>query len=430
VVRDTVAREDVVRKRGEVTGLLIRSGIAAGVAAGRMNVLAERVMDVFPAPPMLGPPGTSGPRPDAAAKANGPGAAAAGPASASSAAPAARAADRGHQVTGQLRAIYFWPDRSRGRRGPAGRGPEAAPDPWTMTPRSVRAHVYDSFADPGDQAIAARHLTWHRHHAAVRIDEGTGVLWVPGAAGRGRSVESDGTLGLRVTQFGPQHQVLRETRLALGADARVRVSENCALLLVAADDDPGPVRGWTAATPLAQLAPQALLGPGVIVRPQAPVRVAAGGVRGTRAAGVTSGRMLAEANRIETPAGTRPGWIDTRFAGPPAWLRITLRPRGAAGRGSGPHGEPARVEARGADGHPFSLGRVLARAEDGLLQLSYPVPIAQRAPGVTVRVQPDAQWHVDAVAGVTEAVAAEPDGTAARRRAGHRERRGATVVLR
>ena len=62
VVRDTVAAADVVGKRGEVTDLLIRSGVTAGVTAGRMNVLAERVMDVFPAPPMLGPPGTTGPR--------------------------------------------------------------------------------------------------------------------------------------------------------------------------------------------------------------------------------------------------------------------------------------------------------------------------------------------------------------------------------
>jgi hypothetical protein len=330
-----------------------------------------------------------------------------------------------------LRAIYFWHDRSRGQRGLAGRGPAATWDLWTMTkPYSLRAHVYDQLADAGDEAVAARHLVRRRAHAAFRIDEGVCLLWAPDAADRGRSVESDGALGLRVMQFDPQHQVLRETRLAPGDDARTRISDACALLLLAADDDPGPVRGWTAATMLAQLAPQALLGPGVVVRPQSPVRVAAGGVRGTRAAGLTSGRMVAEANRIETPAGTRPGWIDTRFAEPPAWLRVTLRPRGAARRGSGPHGEPASVKARGADGRRLALEPVLARGEDGLLQLSYHVPVAQRAQGLTVRVQPDPQWYADAVVGVPEAGTEERDGPIARPGPGNPGRRSATVVLR
>jgi hypothetical protein len=432
VVRDTVDHEDVVRKRGEVTDLLVRSGIAPGVSAGRMNVLAERVMDAFPAAPMLGPPGTTGPlRVTEGARGRASAPAAPGPALRSSITQGARTGSRRRLIPVELSAIYFWHDRSRGLRGLTGRGPAAARDPWTMTsPYSLRAHVYDRFADAGDEAIAARHLARRGAHAAFRIDEGVLLLWAPDAADRGRAVESDGGLGLRVTQFDPQGQVLRETRLAPGDEARARMSDNCELLLLAADDDPGPVRGWTAATTLAQLAPQALLGPGVVVRPQSPLRVATGGVRGTRAAGLTSGRVLAEANRVETPGGTGPGWIDTLFAEPPAWLRITLRPQGEARRGSGPHGEPASVEVRAADGHRLALTPVLARGADGLLQLSYRVPDGQGTQGLTVRVQPDPRWYADAVVGVPEAVTEDRGGPAARPRPGNPDRRSATVVLR
>ena len=436
VVRDTVAREDVVRKRGEVTDLLVRSGITAGVTAGvtagRMDVLAERVMDAFPAPPMLGPPGTTGPRPGAAeAKGRASVPAAARPASQSSIAHVSRSAARGHPVPGQLRAIYFRSDRSRGQHGFAGRDPAATRDLWMMTnPYSLRAHVYDCFADAGDEAIAARHLMPRPAHAAFLIDEGVCLLWAPDATDRGRFVESDGALGLRVTQFDPQHQVLRETRLAPGGEARTRISDDCDLLLLAADDDPGPVRGWTAATPLAQLAPQALLGPGVVVRPQSPLRVAAGGVRGTRAAGVTSGRRLAEANRIETrPAPGRAGSTRGSPSRPPGCASPCgrgARPR----RGSGPHGEPASVEVRGAAGHRFALEPVLARSEDSLLRLSYHVPADQAAQGLTVRVQPDPQWYTDAVVGVPGAVAGGHDRPAGSPRPGSPDRRPATVVLR
>ena len=53
-------------------------------------------------------------------------------------------------------------------------------------PSSLRAHVYDCFADAGDEAIAERHLVRRRTRVAFRIDRGVCLLWAPGPADRGR----------------------------------------------------------------------------------------------------------------------------------------------------------------------------------------------------------------------------------------------------
>jgi hypothetical protein len=243
------------------------------------------------------------------------------------------------------------------------------------------------------------------------------VLWAPhgaieGPAARESELESDGGLALRLTQLDAQHRVIRETRSDPGSALRTAISGSCALLLIAADRSPGPVCGWTAATELAQLAPQALVGPGVLVRPQCPLRIAAGGVRGTRALGVASGRLLSEAARVETPAGTRPGWIETRFGEPPSLLRVTLRPRAGAHRGSGPYGAPVSVLLHDADGRRRLEARPEhAHSAGGLLQLSYRVPDLDWTGALTVRVQPDRDWYTDAVLGVAATATGEVEET-------------------
>ena len=419
VVRDTIADDDVVGRRGAVTDLLVRSGIAAGVEAGRMNVLADRVRDVFLAPPLLGPLGTTGPREAVAAPsvADVPLPASHTPASAAGARGLSASSS---PIPNALRAIYTRHTHLRTGLGLARRTDRshAERDLWEMeNPYSLRAYVYDQFADASDRAIAARHVTEHDSLPVFRIDDGMSVLWSPNDMTGSPPVTdlelaSDGGLALRFTQFDAQHQVIRETFADSGTAPRTLISESCVLVLIAADERPGSVRGWTSDTEFAQLAPQALVGPGVVVRPQCPVRIAAGGVRGTRGTGVISGRLLAEADRVETPAGTRPGWIDTRFGEPPAWLRVTLRPRGRARRGSGPYGAPASVQLRGA-----GAGRRLeARPEhvqgvSGLLRLAYRVPNLDWTAGFTARVQPDPDWYVDAVVGISATATGETDET-------------------
>lgn len=430
VVRETIADRDIVDRRVAVTDLLVRSGIAAGAEAGRMDVLAGQVGEVFPKPPLLGPPGTTGPR--HAAPAPSPaspiavGAALRESPDSTGKAPRPPSSER--RPAAALRAVYARYDHLRDGSAAGGarrKGEEC--DLWAIEKAySLRAHVYDEFADAADHAIARRHIADREPHEVLRIDDGMSALWsLGGAARRPREVESDGALALRVTEFDAQQRVLGETRLALGAAVRAPISGACALLLVAAQDDPGVVHGWTAATALAQLAPQALVGPGVIVRPQCPLRIPAGGVRGSRAAGVSSGRLLSEADQVETPAGTRPGWIDTRFAEPPVWLRITLRPRAAVRFGSGPHGVPASVELRDAAGF---RGRetepVVVREAEGRLRLTYRVPETSWPEALIVRVRPDRGWHVEAVLGV----AATGAGVASR--ADDARVAGATVVLR
>lgn len=424
VVQDTIDDKDVVRERNAVTDLLTRSGIAAGVEAGRMNVLADQVREVFPAQPLLGALGTTGPCHVVAESASRPAPASSTtrmphttlgvPAAvATTAATARRHSTPAGPIPGSLRAIYTRHDHLRAGPGGHAHRSDRRRDLWAIkNPYSLRAFVYDQFADAADRGIAARHIAERDSGFVARIDHGVSVLWSPGDAAGRLAFEPDGGLALRLTQFDAQYRVIGETQPTPGVALGTDLPERCTLVLVSVDEDPGPVRGWTSVTALAQVGPQALVGPGVVVRPQCPLRIAAGAVRGTRAAGVASGRVLAEANRVETPTGTRPGWIDTRFSEAPALLRITLRPRGVVRRGSGLHGVPASVVLRDAErGRAWEAEPVHVQGEDGLLRLTYQMSDVDWAGALVVRVQPDHDWYTDAVIGVPGIVSAEASET-------------------
>jgi hypothetical protein len=71
-----------------------------------------------------------------------------------------------------------------------------------------------------------------------------------------------------------------------------------------------PIVGWHLTSSLVQMTPKALLGEGVIIHPQAPVRIR----RGRRVVeyGLVAGSELVERNIVESNDGSRhPGWIET-----------------------------------------------------------------------------------------------------------------------
>src|SRR5207248_6627538 len=64
IVGETIAAPQTRRARQETVAELERLGLGRGLVSGDMSLLASQVQRTFPAPPMLGPPGTPGPRQD------------------------------------------------------------------------------------------------------------------------------------------------------------------------------------------------------------------------------------------------------------------------------------------------------------------------------------------------------------------------------
>jgi hypothetical protein len=170
---------------------------------------------------------------------------------------------------------------------------------------------------------------------------------------------------------------------------------------------------------LRQIASQALLGDGVVVRPQSPHAIprrhAHHGHRSFREFGVTPGRELVERNWTQHEDGVRRGWIETHLPSWCQWLVVSITPGPADADCRGDRGAsgsaPRLTVRRLAEGEwrPVPVPAAAARSRDAGIGSQWLLPVpgatAEATDQLVVRAwAPDGQ-RLDGVAGF----AAQPD---------------------
>ena len=309
--------------RGQVLTVAASSGLRAALADGPLPLLAAETYAVLTSQPMLGPPGTTGPRGTAVTPAGSAGPVPAG--------------------TGSQTADSGSPAADPGSPAAAGTALRA------LFRRAARTHaaVADRWSTSGEALV----LTAAGPAAGV-IPPGATAVWdLPGESPRTVPCEASVPLWV-VTLDAAQRpaQALVPPRsgggLAVPAGAtRVAVTALAAGGSGGAGADGGHAgrgraAGWHGAGELRQIASQALLGEGAVVRPQSPAwlprRRSRRGSRGYRELGVTTGREMVERTWTQGAGGrVHRGWIETCL---PAWCRavvVGLVPEDGRGGGDG-----------------------------------------------------------------------------------------------
>ena len=362
VIAETVAQPQVRATRAGIVAELGRLGLGRGLVPGDLSLLATQVRRTFPAPPLLGPPGTTGPRQDTPAHSAGE--------------PAPRAPSR-PEPTAQASLTKPQPILAAVFRRHQGR---------------IAALVFDSFSSGPERAALAGLSGEAGAGQAARLRPGTSLVWdlPPGAA---RHVETNG-LPVAVDAFDPQFRLIGQA--TVDADAHYQLPARTARLLVTCPA-PAPaaaaVSGWSADSVLLQVGPQALVGNGVIIRPQAPVRVRRR--RGSRPVGRIDGAALVDQNWTEPGTGRERGWIITTV---PPWARsVNVTMARDDGKPS-PPGSPAGRAAdawllRSGDRIPLRSSRVRAGAVAATV-LRYALPRASgEAVDLPILVAPRPGWY-------------------------------------
>lgn len=287
VIAQTIMRRDVVEARGERIRAIERALPGARLPDEGLTRLRQDVWIAFPYPPMLP---RDEPAPGLAREASSVGRRHAPP-----------LPERSHPPQKpRLHAVYHR------RLAPAQQSD------WEM-PSRARAFINDRFASRLESQIA--------HSAAETIAMGRGVV----AAGSTLSFDlprhagsvllTDG--GSRIIVLAFDACGLLVQTVVLDQAGRTPVAEQASRLAVCAPSVTDDRIGWSGTSALLKLTPQALLGEGVVVRPQTPSpwRLARG------ADGVVSGAELCR----DALHRAVPDRIDTVFLGPASDVRVRLR---------------------------------------------------------------------------------------------------------
>ena len=315
-VAATINAPSVTALRAAVTAVANASGLGTGLTAGTLPLLAGEVYAVLTDPPMVGPPGTTGP-----------------PAASAAATPqvtprASLASIETGTAAPQpvrdplLRALF----RHDGMRAA---GPSASArtktsatvlDRWA-TSRDIRL-VSPAEPDPGPGRAgyapgpASSRLLW----------PGMTAVWDMPAARR-PVLHHDAGTPLWVVAVDAAQRIV-QAEVVQPAEAAWAMAPTAMRVAVTALWDREEVRavGWDARTVLRQVASQTLLGDGLVVRPQGlsglPRRRSARGRRSFRELGVTTGRQLIERTWAQhADASVRRGWVETYL---PAWCRVVV----------------------------------------------------------------------------------------------------------
>ena len=322
-VAATIDDPAVMALRGQVLTVAASSGLRAALADGPLPLLAAETYAVLTSQPMLGPPGTTGPRGTAVTPAGSAGPVPAGTGS--------QAADSGS------------PAADPGSPAAAGTALRA------LFHRAARTHaaVADRWSTSGEALV----LTAAGPVAGVVPPGATAVWDLPGESPRTVPCEASVPLWV-VTLDAAQRpaQALVPPRSG-GGQAVPAGATRVAVTALAAGGSGGAgadgghagrgrAAGWHGAGELRQIASQALLGEGAVVRPQSPAwlprRRSRRGSRGYRELGVTTGREMVERMWTQGAGGrVHRGWIETCL---PAWCRavvVGLVPEDGRGGGDG-----------------------------------------------------------------------------------------------
>ena len=403
-VASTINDPSVTALRAAVTAVANSSGLGAGLTAGALPLLAGEVYAVLTDPPMVGPPGTTGPP-------------AAPPSTASAVAPGTGPASTEAETIPQgvpspfLRALFRQNHPAAGTRAegsaPARQAKTSATvlDRWA-TSRDVRlAALPEPEPEPGGAGSASGQVStrllwpgmtavWEMPAGALPIlrrDDGP-PLWIVAVDAAQRVVQA-GIAPRALTAWDVTPTAIRVAVTALRDDEDVRVV------------------GWHGSTVLRQVASQTLLGDGVVVRPQAPCglprRRSSRGRRSFRELGVTTGRRLVERTWAQhADARVRRGWVETYL---PAWCQavvVSLVPDSGPGSQSDIASPRVGLRLRQA-GQPDQPVTPLSTDFDGISgRGTWRFVIAERgdqAGLLVIRAAAPEGWRLDGIAGLAGA---------------------------
>jgi len=263
-----------------------------------------------------------------------------------------------------------------------------------VTGRSVSAHAATArhHVRGVDAAIGRR--TRRKQAAAMALTPGQTVVWDVDATRR-QAVKNDGELSVRVLAFDHHNALLEDGAMPAG-DPGTRVLPDGAVRVALIVDEQGATQrgrhGWDATSLLTAVNPVALVGDGCVVRPQAAMRVSAGGREVGH--GLLSGRAVSVGNRIATPDGQVGGGADTTLPRGTRSVAVLLAREG----------DPTPVA--GDDGADVSMF-----VNDGIVPLTAAGPVPGADDGsffyellpseaVEVRVRPRPGWVVTGVVGL------------------------------
>jgi hypothetical protein len=390
VIAQTVMSPPVRQARAQIVAELDRLGLGRGLKSGDLSLLASQVRRTFPEPPMLGPPGTTGPRPD--------------PAAAGAAGRAGRAGGR--------------PGRPARSDGEPGRAEPSLAVVFRRNGEHAAVHVFDRYATRHDRAVLAG-LTGPDRTGRARLRPGISLVWdLPPGAIRQVEILGDPADSLPVLLAALDQQYRLAAWRTLAGGASYPVPEQVRRLVVSCPAAGAGAAGWSAATALLQAGPQAMLAPAAVIRPQAPTRIRCG--RGSRPVGRIDAARLIDQNWTESAAGRQRGWISTTLpAGVSSVILIMARddagPGGQADREAGP---PADAWLLGTGGRiplqPGPAGTGPAGPGPGqLVRQHYPVPESSATDEpVCVLVAPRPGWYQYGLSAELADTAAGSAGTA------------------
>jgi hypothetical protein len=227
--------------------------------------------------------------------------------------------------------------------------------------------LLDGWAGPAERRFAARQLRCGPGgRPQVTLGAGDTVLWQlpPGED----HLSTTGGVPLWIAAFDYQYRLIDSAIVPPGTEVRHRLPGTASRVAITGlpGEWPGPAMGWHAGTALLQVAPQSLLAPAGVIRPQAPHRVRQGR-RGSRDVGVVTAADLIADNWVATSAGRSPGWIETHPPQPVRSVALQLR-RDESGGGQASAKEAAIVKIAGAE-----AGLTDQRRRDGRLELLFTV---------------------------------------------------------
>jgi hypothetical protein len=287
VIATTIAQPETIAARDEIVAVLNSERVGRDLVGGDLFLLAEEVRFTFQGVPMLGGLGSTGPK---------------------------AGASRHVADVGSQRARSVSPRIAQAPRGPAPRlaalfrsggcaGRHAG---------ACSALVSDAFTSRAERMVL------DAHQALTALGPGMAAVFDLPVASR-LTLESDGARALRIVALDAQDEIVAVE--SFGIAVRWALPDAVARVVVICDDDAGQASsvGWSPSSRLRLVAPQVLLGDGVVVRAQSPLRVRHR--RSSRALGVLSGAAFSQQNRT-LGQSVEPGW--TRTLVPPGASSLSV----------------------------------------------------------------------------------------------------------
>jgi hypothetical protein len=282
-VGTSIGLNSTIDARATIAQALNLCGIGVELVGGQMSLFAADLDLTLPQEPMLGPVGSTGPRPVVTTGVSAAATVGVPPRAATPARPVTAAGSPPVRATTPNR----FPTISR---------------TFTRTGRQARCSTYRPDATRRQRSTIANSQNDPR---CIDVDP-SGVVVIDVDMAVHRSLHAGDGPPVNVWMLDRSDRPLGQFTLTAGADGALDLPDGTCRVAVGADA--ATTGGWRSADDLIQVAPHALIVGSILVRPQAPQALRPRQRRGRP--GVLSSRALATDNWVETAVGRRRGWVD------------------------------------------------------------------------------------------------------------------------